>query len=163
MQHRHPEPARGFSYLGLHRYFLTFCTCYRAPLFTSAAPVGLVLAQISRASSEGRMALLAYCFMPDHLHLLVRGESEGSNCRDFIKRAKQYSGFRYSKAYGRKLWQRYGHDHVLRDDEKTADVVRYILLNPVRAGLCKRAADYPFANATVSGAVRLQADPMALD
>jgi putative transposase len=155
MQHRHPQPARGFSYLGFHRYFLTFCTHYRAPLFTSAAVVDLGLAQISRAASETGMAVIAYCFMPDHLHLLVRGESEASDLRDFIKRAKQYSGFYYSKTSGRKLWQRYGHDHVLRDDEKTEDVVRYILLNPVRAGLCERAADYPFASATISGADRL--------
>jgi REP element-mobilizing transposase RayT len=90
-----------------------------------------------------------------NVHLLVRGESEASDCKEFIKRAKQYSAFYYSKAHGRKLWQRYGHDHVLRDDERTEDVVGYILLNPIRAGLCERIEDYPFARATVSGGVRL--------
>jgi putative transposase len=155
MKHRHTAPAQGFSYLGLHRYFLTFCTHYRAPIFTSAAPVDLVLTQILRAASEARIEVIAYCFMPDHLHLLVRGESEESDCKDFIKRAKQYSGFYYSKVHGRKLWQRYGHDHVLRDDEKTEDLVRYILLNPANAGLCERIEDYPFARAIISGGVRL--------
>jgi len=149
MEHRHPERAKGFDYLGFHRYLLTFCTHQRAPVFTSTASVELVLGQISRAANEERLAILAYCFMPDHLHLLIKGECEGSDCRAFIKRAKQYSGFYYWKTYGRKLWQRYGHDHVLRDGERTGDVIRYILENPVKAGLCTRADEYPFAGVPV--------------
>jgi len=82
--------------------------------------------------------------MPDHLHLLVEAKSDASDGRDFIKRARQYSGFYYSKAFGAKLWQRYGYDHVLRDEEKTIIVARYILQNPLRAGLVKRIEDYPF-------------------
>ena len=150
VKHRHPEPAKGFSYIGLHRYSLTFCTYHRAPLFTSAAAVDLILAQILRAASECRFAVLAYCFMPDHLHLLVNGECEESDCRAFIKRAKQHSSYYYAKTHaGRKVWQRYGYDHVLRDDEDTVDVVRYILSNPVKAGLSTCIGEYPFAAAKV--------------
>ena len=83
--------------------------------------------------------------MPDHLHLLIEGKSDASDARDFIKRVKQYSGFYYAQAYGTKPWQRYGYDNVLRDDEKTLVVARYILQNPLRAGLVKRIEDYPFA------------------
>ena len=144
MRPRHPEPLKTFAYVGLHRYFLTFCTEQRAPLFTSAAVVDLVIAQISRAASECAFAVPAYCFMPDHLHLLVEGKSDASDCRDFIKRAKQYSGFYYSKTYRMRLWQRYGYDHVLRDDEKMIVVARYILQNPIRAGLVKRIEEYPY-------------------
>jgi hypothetical protein len=53
------------------------------------------------------------------------------------------------ETYGQKLWQRYGHDYVLRDSEQTGDVIRYILENPVKAGLCARAHDYPFAGVAV--------------
>jgi putative transposase len=82
--------------------------------------------------------------MPDHLHLLVEGKSPSSDGRDFIKRSRQYSAFYYSRAFGMKPWQRYGYDHVLRDDEKTVVVARYILNNPIRAGLVKRIEDYPY-------------------
>jgi REP element-mobilizing transposase RayT len=58
-------------------------------LFISAAVVDLVIAQISRAARECAFAVPAYCFMPDHLDLLVEGKSDASDCRDFIKRAKQ--------------------------------------------------------------------------
>jgi REP element-mobilizing transposase RayT len=88
MRPRHPEPLKNFSYLGFHRYFLTFCTNNRAPLFTSAAPVDLVRAQISRAACESSFAVPAYCFMPDHLHLLVEAKSNASDGRGFIKRSR---------------------------------------------------------------------------
>ena len=42
------------------------------------------------------------------------------------------------------LWQRYGFERVLRNDEATAAVARYTIANPVRAGLVRSPADYPF-------------------
>ena len=139
-----PEHLAGFSYVGYHRYSLTFCTKDRKRLFVSDAVVDLVLSQISRAAIECEFAVLAYCFMPDHVHLLVEGRAEHSDCKQFIARAKQYSGFYYSKTYRVRLWQRYGYDHVLRDDEKMLVVARYILQNPIRAGLVKRIEEYPY-------------------
>jgi putative transposase len=141
---RRPEHLRTFDYVGFHAYFLTFCTYGRSHVFTSNAVVDLVLAQISRASRESSVAVIAYCFMPDHVHLLVEGRSEASDCKEFIRRAKQYSGFYYSQQYGAKLWQRYSFEHVLRDNEKSETAARYILNNPVRAGLVARVEDYPY-------------------
>ena len=146
---RHPEHLRGFDYSGLHRYFLTFCTEQRAPLFTSGAVVDLVIAQISRAAIEYGFAVLAYCFMPDHVHLLVEGRVEHADCKQFIARAKQYSGFYYSKAFKEPLWQRYSFEHVVRDTEKSTTIARYILQNPLRAGLVANIAEYPFAGSLV--------------
>ena len=83
--------------------------------------------------------------MPDHVHLLVTGESEASDGKDFIKRAKQYSGFYYAKTYRTKLWQRYSYEHVLRDAEKSVDAARYILGNPLHAGFVTRVEDYPYS------------------
>jgi hypothetical protein len=53
------------------------------------------------------------------------------------------------RRYGTKPWQRYGFEHVLRDDELTLVVARYILENPVRAGLVARVEDYPFVGSFV--------------
>jgi hypothetical protein len=41
-----------------------------------------------------------------------------------------------------KLWQRYGFERMLRDDEATLVVARYILNNPVRAGLVADPREY---------------------
>ena len=110
----------------------------------SAPPVEVILAQIVRASRECSFAVMTYTFMPDHLHLLVEGRSHASDGRAYINLLKQYSSFYYKQAYGRKPWQRYVYDHVLRDDEKTLVVARYILENPVRARLVQRIEDYPY-------------------
>jgi len=133
-----------FDYVGLHQYFLTFCTDRRRKLFTESAIADLVLSQISRAAGENQFEVIAYCFMPDHLHLLVEAASESSDCKRFIASAKQYSGFYYADARHARLWQRYGYEHVLRDDEVTLIIAKYVLENPIRAGLVKQVEDYPF-------------------
>jgi putative transposase len=144
-----PGHLRTFDHLGLHRYSLTFCTERRRHLFTSSEAVDLVLAQIVRAARENEFAILAYCFMPDHVHLLVEGQSDSSDCKRLIARAKQYSGFYHSKKFRQVLWQRYGFEHVLRDDELSLVVARYIIENPIRAGLVQRVEDYPFVGSLV--------------
>ena len=147
-----PGHLQAFDYTGLYRYFLTFC-CHStaARFFTSTPVVELVLSQILRAADDEQFAILAYCFMPDHAHLLVEGLSE------FIQRAALHQpapssspGFHYRQRHRRnRLWQRYGYEHVLRDDEDTRRVARYILENPIRRGLVRRAKDYPFVGSCV--------------
>jgi REP-associated tyrosine transposase len=111
--------------------------------------VDVVLEQILRSATDTGFAVVAYCFMPDHVHLLVEAQSEASDCRQFIKRAKQFSGYYFKQKFGVRLWQRYGFEHVLRDDEPTLGVARYTLENPVRGGLVQRVEDYPFAGSAV--------------
>ena len=87
--------------------------------------------------------------MPDHLHLLVEGQSADADARRFIKAAKQYSGFHYRRPFGCRLWQRYGYERTLRSDEDTLSIARYILENPLRARLADRVEDYSFAGSEV--------------
>lgn len=144
MRTNYPRHLPAFSYVGLHRYFLTFCTNERQKLFTRPDAVTLVITQILRAAKEEGIAVIAYCAMPDHLHVVVEGERDDSDLKRFISRAKQYSGYFYSQTYGKKLWQRYGYEHVLRDSESTRSVVFYVLENPLRARLVQSIWDYPF-------------------
>jgi REP element-mobilizing transposase RayT len=105
--------------------------------------------QFERCAVVEGFAIVAYCFMPDHVHFLVEAQADASDLRRFVTRAKQLSGFYYAKAYGRRLWQRYGYERVLRDDEATLGVIRYIVENPLRAGLVRRVEDYPFSRSAV--------------
>src|SRR5262245_11462022 len=116
MHTNRPHRLKTFNYLGCHRYFLTFCTNFRAKLFVDAEVVQLVLSQFLRAANEETFSILAYCFMPDHVHFLVQGDSESSDGRRFIKLGRQYAGYAYSIEYGQKLWQPSGFERVLRND-----------------------------------------------
>jgi len=86
-----------------------------------------------------------FCFMPDHLHLLVEGKDKNSDIQKFIKIFKQKTGFLYKQSIGKKLWCTSYYDHLLRKEEDVISVVKYILNNPVRAGLVKEWYEYPFS------------------
>jgi len=146
----YPKHLAGFAYVGLHRYFLTFCTHGRQPLFADPGVVLLVSTQILRAAAMHAFDVTAYCFMPDHVHLVVEGRQEGSDLRAFLARAKQYSGFEYARnARRKKLWQRYSFERVLRTNEATQMVVRYVLENPVRRGIVEHPQQYEFIGSSI--------------
>jgi putative transposase len=128
---------------------LTFCVNRRRRVFADAALVDAMLAQISRAAADWGFAVLAYCFMPDHLHLLVEAEADDADLMKFAHAVKQRTGYQHRRISPDVLWQQGYFEHVLRDDEMVPVVARYILANPVRAGLCIEPQDYPFAGSLV--------------
>jgi REP element-mobilizing transposase RayT len=83
--------------------------------------------------------------MPDHVHLLVYGTSGQSDLQAFMSHFKKATGFEYSRRFKRRLWQPGYHDRILRDDESTEATARYVLENPVRAGLAQELGEYPYA------------------
>ena len=80
--------------------------------------------------------------MPDHAHLLVEGVAESSDLRRFAKTAKQHSRWAYARVHGRRLWQEGYYERVLREDDDMKQLARYILENPVRAGLVGHPSEY---------------------
>jgi putative transposase len=149
MAPRHPEHLRTYAYHPFYRYSLCFRTESRRRVFVAPSPVELVLSQIQRSAIEERFAVIAYCFMPDHLHLLVEGRAHDSQCRQFTGRFRRYSGFYYSRQYGATLWQPTAFERVLRDREQAFRVARHILENPIRAGLAATIDGYPFLGSLV--------------
>jgi putative transposase len=140
----HPARLRSFEYVGFWRYLATTCTYKRRPRFRGASTVTSSLDQILQASAQEKCEVLAYCFMPDHVHLLIAGADAEADFERFMKLAKQRSGWRHSRDTGQRLWRLGYHERVLRTDEATPDVIRYMVANPVQAGLVARAEDYPF-------------------
>jgi putative transposase len=134
---------RGFSYRGPHRYFLTFCTFERRPYFRSSEAAEIVVRHVRRTAIAQRFAVLAYCLMPDHVHLLVEGTHQDSDLQKFVKIAKQSSGQMYAAWMENRLWNEGYLDRVLGQDTDVREVARYIIWNPVRAGLVATPAEYP--------------------
>ena len=141
------RPARlaRFPYRGPHPYLLTFCTFERRAAFSDGTVASAVLKQFRRTATRFQFSLLAYCLMPDHVHLLVKGASSGSDLQQFAKSAKQSSGQLGATRGFRPLWQEGYHDHVIRPEESLYAMARYVLENPVKAGLVTCATDYPYA------------------
>jgi REP element-mobilizing transposase RayT len=132
------------SYVGLRRYFLTFCCFEQRNCFLQADFNQYFLDKPREQSVGHGFATLAYCLMPDHVHLLVEALEASSNLAPFVKVFKQVTGFEFERRTGERLWQRYYYDHVLRPKDEPDSVAWYIWLNPVRAGLCEESKEHPF-------------------
>ena len=142
MPHFYPKHLPDFPYVGKHSYALEFTTENRALLLKEDAAIDLVVEQFLRAATERGFAIVTYCLMPDHAHLVVDGERDDSDCLSFIKLAKQYAAYYYKQSFGRRLWQRYGYERFIRDDMERALTIRYLLANPVKAGLVRDPREY---------------------
>ena len=134
------DPSR---YIGLQRYFLTFCTAGRREWFVQADVVQPVCTHILQSAALFDIDVIVYCFMPDHANLLVEGGTERADVRAFVHQAKQRAAFA-TRNRARPLWQPSYYDRVLRDHDATLGVARYILENPVRARLVESPTKYPF-------------------
>ena len=139
-----PKRIVGFSYLGIVRYFLTICTRERRIVFSDDTIVEMTLEHFRHIARDERFAILAYCVMPDHVHLLVEGQDVQSDFRRFVRRAKQHSGAAYALRAGQTLWQGGYYERVLRQDTDAQEFARYIVWNPVRAGLVLAPSQYPY-------------------
>jgi REP element-mobilizing transposase RayT len=84
--------------------------------------------------------LVAYCLMPDHLHVLVECGDGSSGLDVFVKAVKSFA----TRQVGSKLWQRGFYERVLRRDEDVVRVAEYIVANPVRKGLANDVRGYPW-------------------
>jgi REP element-mobilizing transposase RayT len=127
-------------------YLLTTVTRRRRALFAdweTAAPVCALLHEthLWRGSQP-----LCWVLMPDHLHLLVSlGEAEPLS--KLMQRIKALTARRVGSTAHGKLWSPGFHDRALRREEGIMVVARYVVMNPVRAGLVSRVGDYPFWDA----------------
>jgi len=144
-----PRRIPQYDYTGLQRYFLTICTHERVAHFTDAEIVKLVIDQFLRLAAQEGIAISVYCVMPDHIHLLVEGTDDGANLTKFVSLAKQHSGYAFKQKYKKRLWQEGYYEHVLRDAERTEEVIEYTVSNPVRSKLVRSPDEYPHWGSTI--------------
>jgi putative transposase len=139
-------------YQGPGTFSVTISTATRSPLLKQPDTVDMCTAALAEIASQHGMDVLAYCFMPDHLHLLI--EAASGNLIQFMKAFKQMSGYHHRRALGQRLWQKGYYDHVLRRGEDVNSVAEYIYHNPVRAGLVESAAQHPFSGGRLLAPLR---------
>jgi putative transposase len=144
-----PPRINGFDYRGCHRYSLTCCTAQRQPLFRDAETVDLCEAALRAAGEKFGVAVLVYCFMHDHVHVLVEGTNDNADFRFFVKSFRRRSAHAFRTRAATALWQAGYWDRVLRSGDETNAAIRYIACNPVRAGLVTSPMDHPFTGSDV--------------
>ena len=118
-------------------YMITTATRNRSPVFRDLI-AGRVLVRQLRAAEQRRWSQsLAFVIMPDHMHWLLAlgGEVSLSTLMNRIKGAT-------SRQLPTLHWQRGFHDHAVRREQDMVALARYIVANPIRAGLVESVRDY---------------------
>lgn len=126
-------------------YLLTTVTAYRRPLFRDADLARSLCRCLHDPRCWGDAELLCWVLMPDHWHGLVRlGTSDGLGA--VMNRFKSLTAKSIHCTQSTLVWDRGFHDRALRRDEDMRSVARYIVCNPMRAGLVQTVLDYPYWN-----------------
>jgi REP element-mobilizing transposase RayT len=119
-------------------YHITTITFERRPVFSDLQSARLLIGALQAAQARDEATTLAFVVMPDHLHWLMQ-LGEGASLSNVVGAVKAVT----AHALGQRIWQNGFHDHAVRKEEDLAKLARYIIANPVRAGLAQRVGDYP--------------------
>ncbi len=128
-------------------YLLTSTVRGRQPIFADVTLGRLLVAELRSAQADALVESLAWVVMPDHLHWLL--VLKRGSVSDLMRRVKGRSARRINSTLtcrGR-VWQDGYHDRAVRREEDVLPVARYIVANPLRAGLVERLGDYPLWDA----------------
>lgn len=130
-----------------YTYLITTVIADRRPLLADFQSARLLIAEMRTACSAGAVESLAWVVMPDHLHwlLTLRQGSLASLMKQIKARSSRHINQQLGLA-GR-LWQPGYYDRAARSDDDLRAMARYIIANPVRAGIVATVGDYPFWDA----------------
>ncbi len=163
----HRKTVRHFHELG-HLHELTFSCYHRMPLLTNDAWRESLARCVEAAGEESEIELVAFVFMPEHVHLLVYPTAPRPSISRYLARIKQPFSKRIkdvlakqgSPLLGRltvrerpgktcfRFWQEGpGFDRNLFSPDAIASSLEYIHNNPVRRGLCGRDVDWKWSSA----------------
>jgi putative transposase len=117
-----------------------------APVFFEDGDQLRYLAFLKAGAEKSQTAIWAYCLMPNHVHIIAV-PSHADGLRALLADAhRKYTNFiNWRHKWTGHLWQgRFG--SVAMDENHLAEAVRYVSLNPVRAGLVNSAEEWPFSS-----------------
>ncbi|MBC8651623.1 transposase [Pseudomonas sp. MTM4] len=118
-------------------YLVTAVTKHRRPIFQDFLTARELIRVMRDDAARDSHETLAFVVMPDHLHWLLELRQESLS--RLVGRVKSIS----ARHIGGRIWQDGFHDRALRKDEDLQAMARYVVANPLRAGLVERIGDYP--------------------
>ena len=128
-------------------YLVTAVVYQRRPVFTNVQLGRLVVAELKQVHDLKRVNSLAWVIMPDHFHWLF--ELRDAALSQVMRQVKSCSTLTINRACRTRgaFWQSGYHDRAVRAEEDLIRIARYIIANPLRAGLVEHIGDYPLWDA----------------
>ena len=119
-------------------YMITVVTAERRRVFEQFSAARSLIGYLKTENDLQRANTVAFVVMPDHLHWLMQ-LGEVATLSQVVRGVKSLTSHRL----GYPVWQRGYHDHAVRRDEDLKAMSRYVIANPIRAGLVSCVGDYP--------------------
>ena len=153
LPNRKPIRIENYDYSNPGAYFITLCTANREKIFWNRVGADIIRPQNVPLSVAGQIAeqgilqiaehyenviVDKYCIMPDHIHLILRIESEidgrmisAPTVSTAVGSMKRW----VSRQIGRPIWQKSFYDHGIRNQQDYDEIWQYIENNPLKYAL----------------------------
>ncbi|MGN6151580.1 MAG: REP-associated tyrosine transposase [Lysobacteraceae bacterium] len=138
-----PRLARGRSSEVGRIYSVTTICHRRSPRFGDARCVECLAMELRRLQNDGAVDHLAWIAMPDHFHWLFVLRAGTLPEVVALLKGRVSRGIDMAGPAASPFWQPGYFDHALRCNDDVARHVRYVIENPVRAGLVASPLHYP--------------------
>jgi len=140
----HASLRRGrFSEAG-RVYSVTWATNGRIPFFTQLRPARIVIRCLMHCDASDWSRTLAFAVMPDHVHWLFE-LGHKKTLAELVEAVKSHATRKANEdgITTGSLWQAGFYDRAARRDEDLVVISRYIVANPLRAGIVDEIGQYP--------------------
>ena len=118
-------------------YFFTLVTYQRRKYFDTPNKLDLLHAKIRQVQRNKPFELLAYCLLPDHIHLLIELPQEDSGFSIRMREIKRLTTLwmkRETLENVDRIWQDKYWEHTIRDEKDLQTHFNYIHYNPIKHG-----------------------------
>ncbi len=143
---RKPTRLKNYDYSSCGAYFITICTHKKQKILCDIVGEGLCALPITKltpigeavkvsikyiADNYGNISVDKFVIMPNHIHLIITNQTGGRGdpplqIYDIIGNFKSFT----THKYGKTLWQRSFHDHIIRRENDYLKIWNYIDTNP---------------------------------
>lgn len=139
------------------RYDQWLDRCEHGPHWLASENIAQIVADEIHSKADAQYQLIAYCVMPNHVHLLIEllaldpkphhGKSAKYPVGDMMRLLKGRTSRYCNLALNRNgaFWHHESYDHYVRGEEEFSRIIAYIINNPVKAGLAKEWKDWKFS------------------
>ena len=119
----------------------------RMRVFLEPSDYHLYMGILARRARRSALAIWTYCLMPNHVHLIAVPSTPTGLARPIGESHRRYAlEINMRQGWTGHLWQERFASFPM-DERHLLAAVRYVLLNPVRAGLAESPEEWPYSNA----------------
>jgi REP element-mobilizing transposase RayT len=118
----------------------------KADIFLTSRDAAVFLATLGNVVRDRRWSCFAYCLMPNHYHLLIETHEASLSIGMHSLNASYARMFNTAHHRVGHVFQQRFHAEPIRTDAHLLETMRYIALNPVRAGLVENVSAWRWSS-----------------